>query len=108
MRKTFPLIRTLGLAGFAGLLAVSPLLTHNAHAQRAFERDQYHTPPWVFEEHSRHDRDVPPVSSLPQTAYALPSAATWYYCESTKSYYPYVPECKEGWLSVPAIPPEAE
>ena len=34
MRKTFPLIRIFWLAGFASLLAVSPLLTQNAHAQR--------------------------------------------------------------------------
>ena len=31
--------------------------------------------------------------------------ATWYYCDSAKSYYPYVSECKEGWRAVPATPP---
>ena len=38
---------------------------------------------------------------------AAPSAsATWYYCESSKTYYPYVSECKEGWRAVPATPPQ--
>jgi hypothetical protein len=29
----------------------------------------------------------------------------WYYCESTKGYYPYVAQCAEGWKTVPASPP---
>jgi hypothetical protein len=50
-----------------------------------------------------------PVASPPQAGpSAAPSAsATWYYCESSKTYYPYVSECKEGWRSVPATPPQA-
>ncbi len=32
---------------------------------------------------------------------------TWYYCESAKNYYPYVPSCPEGWRPVPAQPPAA-
>ena len=40
-------------------------------------------------------------------AAAAPQAGsgTWYYCESSKTYYPYVSECKEGWKEVPATPP---
>jgi uncharacterized protein DUF6515 len=49
-----------------------------------------------------------PEASPPQAAAgAAPSAsATWYYCESSKTYYPYVSECKEGWRAVPATPPQ--
>jgi len=103
------------MAGFAGLLAVSTLLTSNALAQLrewdTFEPNRYHTPYWVFDAPFRQDHYYPApgdaVSSLPpQVVVELP-APTWYYCESTKSYYPNVPECKEGWLSVPAIPPQA-
>jgi hypothetical protein len=55
----------------------------------------------------------------PQAPIAAPQAApqpgnppaaapgTWYYCESSKSYYPYVSTCAEGWRSVPATPPPA-
>jgi hypothetical protein len=42
----------------------------------------------------------PPASSAP-----APAPNTWYWCESTKGYYPYVQECREGWRSVPASPP---
>jgi hypothetical protein len=52
----------------------------------------------------------PPVVVAPQPA-PPPQAAprqpanTWYYCESAKGYYPYVPECPGGWRPVPATPP---
>ncbi len=49
-----------------------------------------------------------PIAAPPQAAAGVaPSAsATWYYCESSKTYYPYVSECKEGWRAVPATPPQ--
>lgn len=39
------------------------------------------------------------------SAPAQPAPGNWYYCESAKGYYPYVPECREGWRTVPAAPP---
>ena len=50
-----------------------------------------------------------PMVAAPQTAAPAPAQApaqTWYYCESAKGYYPYVPSCKDGWKSVPAQPPQ--
>jgi hypothetical protein len=44
----------------------------------------------------------PPVAA---PAAPSPAPGTWYYCDSTKTYYPYVQECKEGWRAVPATPP---
>jgi hypothetical protein len=44
----------------------------------------------------------------PQAAAPAPGGApsgTWYYCDSSKTYYPYAAECKEGWRPVPAAPP---
>jgi len=50
---------------------------------------------------------APAAPPAPAAAGAAPSAsATWYYCESSKTYYPYVSECKEGWRAVPATPPQ--
>jgi hypothetical protein len=34
------------------------------------------------------------------------SGGTWYYCDASKTYYPYVKECGSGWRAVPAQPPE--
>jgi hypothetical protein len=56
-------------------------------------------------------QQVPPPVAYPPQAGAAPSApaqpapGNWYYCESAKGYYPYVPECREGWRTVPAAPP---
>jgi hypothetical protein len=37
---------------------------------------------------------VPPVAGAPAEAY-------WYYCSSSKDYYPNVPSCPETWIKVP-------
>ena len=45
------------------------------------------------------ERTAPAVQPL------QPQQQFWYYCESAKSYYPYVPSCQEGWKMVPTTPP---
>jgi hypothetical protein len=30
----------------------------------------------------------------------------WYYCETSRGYYPYVKECPAGWQRVPPTPPK--
>jgi len=30
------------------------------------------------------------------------SGDTWYYCDASKTYYPYVKQCGSGWRAVPA------
>jgi hypothetical protein len=35
---------------------------------------------------------------------ALPSGY-WYYCETSRGYYPYVKECPSGWKAVSPTPP---
>jgi hypothetical protein len=60
-----------------------------------------YTPPVVVTQVVRE-----PVEAAP-TIVVAPAAASqsWYYCESTKSYYPYIASCLEGWKTVPATPP---
>jgi len=50
------------------------------------------------------EQDAPGQATAPATA-PQGGSAIWYYCESSKTYYPYVSECKEGWKEVPATPP---
>lgn len=38
---------------------------------------------------------------------APPREAVWYYCKSSRNYYPYVSACPEGWRIVPAEPTDA-
>ncbi|HYL89201.1 MAG TPA: DUF6515 family protein [Burkholderiales bacterium] len=50
---------------------------------------------------------TPPPAPAAAAAQPTQAAGTWYYCESSKTYYPYVQQCPEGWKSVPASPPPA-
>ncbi len=59
----------------------------------------YYPPPYYY---------YPPAPAQP-TEYVerIDQAETgsWYYCEPSQSYYPYVKECASGWKRVPATPP---
>jgi hypothetical protein len=48
-----------------------------------------------------------PAPGVSAPALAPSASANWYYCESSKGYYPYVSECREAWRVVPATPPQA-
>ena len=45
-----------------------------------------------------------PVTYVEQGA-APAVAGWWYYCDASRTYYPYVKECPSGWQRVPALPP---
>lgn len=49
--------------------------------------------------------EAPPAPQAAAPQAPAPQSNSWFYCESTKAYYPYVAECKEGWKQVPATPP---
>jgi hypothetical protein len=40
-----------------------------------------------------------------QAAPAPPAEQYWYYCPDSKTYYPYVRDCRSPWQRVPARPP---
>jgi len=52
-----------------------------------------------------------PAYSYPAYAYpaptypAPPPPSYWYYCQNPQGYYPYVPQCPGGWMTV--VPPGA-
>jgi hypothetical protein len=47
------------------------------------------------------------IEQAPAAAPADPaqSAGSWYYCDASRTYYPYVKSCSSGWRQVPAQPP---
>ena len=51
--------------------------------------------------------DETPAPAAPVAQAPAPTPGNWYYCESSKTYYPYVQQCAEGWRTVPATPPGA-
>ncbi|PKU21589.1 hypothetical protein [Telmatospirillum siberiense] len=58
----------------------------------------------------------PPVYVAPPTTIVVPApapavqgpapAATWYYCDDPKGYYPYVANCNTGWRPVQPTTPQ--
>jgi hypothetical protein len=65
--------------------------------------DPYTPPVVVIEQTTPPAVVVQPAPSAPP-AVAQQAPQYWYYCESSKTYYPYVPTCAEGWKTVPAKP----
>jgi hypothetical protein len=48
-----------------------------------------------------------PLELQPSSPAAPPAAAAtayWYYCATSRAYYPYVAECPTGWQPVPSQP----
>lgn len=50
------------------------------------------------------DPYVPPAVVVPAPS-VQPAPQYWYYCDSARTYYPYVSSCPSGWRAVPATPP---
>ncbi|MGF7133595.1 hypothetical protein P3T40_005086 [Paraburkholderia sp. EB58] len=42
------------------------------------------------------------AGAAPAQAAPGQQSATWYYCDDSKTYYPYVKSCSSGWRPVPA------
>ena len=60
----------------------------------------YYAPPVVVQP---SPRVVVPPSAPPtyvERRDAAPAESYWYYCESSKGYYPYVTQCPGGWKRV--------
>ena len=51
---------------------------------------------------------APPVYVERSDQAQAPQAGYWYYCETSRGYYPYVKECPSGWRAVPPAPAPAQ
>ncbi|WP_245643705.1 hypothetical protein [Paraburkholderia oxyphila] len=47
------------------------------------------------------------VADMDDQGGGAPQLAFWYYCASSRGYYPYVRSCSSGWQKVPARPPDS-
>jgi len=72
--------------------------------------------PWYYPPPIYYPVVVPaqPVTYIEQRVVEQRSApapdrgAWWYYCGSSRGYYPHVRECPTGWQRVPPVPPPAK
>ena len=69
----------------------------------------YYSPPYYYPAYPQPVAyPAQPVTYIEQggaAPEAVEPAGWWYYCESSRTYYPYVKECPSGWQRVPALPP---
>jgi hypothetical protein len=71
--------------------------------------------PWYYPPYYYYPPAVVAVPAKPTTyveregSHAAAPQQYWYYCEASKTYYPYVKECPAGWLRVvpQTTPPSA-
>lgn len=64
----------------------------------------YYPPPAYYYPPTVVVQQPPVYIEQPQAAPA-PAAGYWYYCPTSKRYYPYVSECPSGWQQVSPTPP---
>lgn len=60
----------------------------------------YYYPPAVVVAPAQPQAYVERNDQAPQ-----PQSSYWYYCEASRTYYPYVKECPGGWKAVQPSPP---
>jgi len=68
----------------------------------------YYPPPAYYYPPAYVAPAAPPVyvERYEQQGAPAPSAEQyWYYCPDSKTYYPYVRDCRSPWQRVPARPP---
>ena len=63
----------------------------------------YPHPPVVIQQQAPVYVEQAPVNTAPQAAQQ--ASSDWYYCPSSKTYYPYVKDCPEPWQRVSPVPP---
>lgn len=62
----------------------------------------YPPPPYVYYPAPAYYPASPPV--YVEREQEAPAQNWWYYCEQSRSYYPYVKSCPGGWQRVPPTP----
>jgi hypothetical protein len=75
----------------------------------------YYPPPYYYPPTVVAVPSAPPVyieqsppAPVPQAYAPAPQDNSWYYCGSSRTYYPYVRDCPEGWQRVAPQPPKPQ
>lgn len=80
----------------------------------AYIASRYYYPPSYYYPSAPYYPPAPPVYIEQPVPYSVPpqsqgqpqSQAYWYYCPSSRAYYPHVQSCAAGWQRVaPQLPP---
>ena len=108
-------IALLAFALLTGALAASPAFAWgHSHVFLGFNfgfpvyAPYYYPPPVYYPAAPVVVQSAPPVyverNDMPPQAAAPQAQNYWYFCASSKSYYPYVKDCPGGWQRVSPTP----
>jgi len=68
----------------------------------------WYPPPYYYYPPAAVVVPAQPTTYIEQGSAPAEAGNWWYYCESTRGYYPYVKECPAGWQRVSPVPPTAK
>jgi len=68
----------------------------------------YHPWPYYYPAPVVVQRSEPPVYVERDEPASEQAPGWWYYCDESKTYYPYVKSCPGGWQKVPPVPRPAD
>ena len=68
----------------------------------------YPQPPVVIQQQAPvYVEHTPTAAPVPQ-AQPVQASSDWFYCASSKTYYPYTKDCPEPWQRVSPVPPSIQ
>ena len=96
----FPFVAAATITGGVAALLVAPFTYPAAYEYPySYSYSAPYTYPYSYPYSYRYWS--PYASAAPIYVDASPPAPSyWYYCASTRTYYPYVSTCPEGWMQV--------
>jgi hypothetical protein len=114
MNRAIPVVLLAGILASGSVLAGGRHHHHGSRLSLGFHFGVplgYHYSPWYYHPAPVYYYPAPVVVQQPappvytERSDVVPeSAGTWYYCQDSRAYYPYVRECPNGWQRVPAQP----
>jgi hypothetical protein len=64
----------------------------------------YYPPPYYYYPAPTYVVPAQPTTYIEQGSSSAADQGWWYYCDTSRGYYPYVKECPSGWQRVPPAP----
>lgn len=77
------------------------------HGHHGFIGPSIVAPIWPYWDPYLDPYGSPPIITPTPQVYIQSAPSSWYYCAPAQGYYPYVPQCPEGWQPVAPVPPGA-
>jgi hypothetical protein len=93
--------------GGRALFFAAPIIAGAYLASRYYYPPTYYYPPAIYYPPPPpvYIEQPAPYSVPPQSQAQPQSQAYWYYCPSSRAYYPHVQSCSTGWQRVAPQPP---